>query len=773
MWISRQWFGSAIVQRIAATVKTIPTVSRSALSRLVCEWLDWRAPDGSLREVGCRKALLELERRGCVELPARAKIAAFAPEAVKRREPPTIPAISCSLEELGAVEVVPVTSRYAKSSAVWNGLMDAHHYLGAGPLCGAQIRYLVRSSTYGWLGALSFSAATWRLKSRDEWIGWSERARQANLQQVVCNSRFLIAPSVDVPNLASHVLALSVRRLGGDWRERYGYEPVLVETFVDGQQFAGTCYKAANWDWVGQTAGRDDGYSNGKQSTGKKEIYAYRLRADWRTALCHEPEDRLVLRAPMGEAGDWVDEEFAGARLTDERLRRRLCALTRDFFEQPGVLIPQVCSGSIAKSKAAYRFFDNARISMQSLLKGHVEATLQRVSKHEVVLAVQDTTTLNYTAHPATEELGPINTTKDNGTGLVLHDTMAFSIQGTPLGLLDAQCWARDPEEAGNKEKRKQLPIEEKESIKWLESYRAVAEVQKLCPQTVIVSVGDREADLYELFDEAQRTKSGPKLLVRSERTRQRKVETEQTEGHEYLWEKMTAVPVVGHQEVSIPRNGSRAARTAKLEVRYASVTLKPPKGKDLAPVPAWAVYAREVDPPPQVTSPLEWMLVTTVEVSSFEQATEVLRWYTLRWGIEVYHRVIKSGCRIEDRQLNSANRIQNCLAIDLVIAWRIFWLTKQGRETPDVPCDVFLEEEEWKALCATVLDEPPPRAPPSLRDAIRMIASLGGFLGRKSDGEPGTTTLWRGLARLGDIVIGFRAALHVHNEHDGPDSRH
>jgi hypothetical protein len=384
------------------------------------------------------------------------------------------------------------------------------------------------------------------------------------------------------------------------------------------------------------------------------------------------------------------------------------------------------------------------------------------VSQHEVVLAVQDTTTLNYTAHPATNGLGPINTKKDHGVGLILHDTMAFSTEGTPLGLIDVQCWARDPEEAGKKSKRKELPIEQKESMKWLRSYRAAAEVQEVCSRTLLVSVGDREADIHELFHEAQKTQSGPKLLVRSERTRQRKVGEEAAAEHEALWEKMPTEPVAGHQEVFIPRKGSRAARTAQLEVRYAPVTLKPPKDKDLAWVSVWAVYAREIDAPAEVKSPLEWMLLTTVEVPSFEAAIERLRWYTLRWGIEVYHRVIKSGCRIEDRQLSDATRIESCLAIDLVVAWRIFWLTKQGRETPDVPCDVFLEEEEWKALCATVREAAPPAEPPTLRDAVRMIASLGGFLGRKSDGEPGTTTLWRGLGRLDDIVIGYRAARRV-----------
>ena len=228
MWLSGQWFGSELVERISATINSEPAISRSVLSRRVCEWLEWRAPNGKLREVGCRKALLELERRGVVQLPDRKEVASFQPEARKRRHPPEIAEIQCSLGELGEVAVVAVTSRYSKSSEIWNGLMEAYHYLGAGPLCGAQVRYLVQCSNYGWLGALSFSAATWRLKSRDEWIGWSEAARLANLQQVVCNSRFLLAPSVEVPNLASHVLARSVHRLAQDFRLGIAFDACQV-----------------------------------------------------------------------------------------------------------------------------------------------------------------------------------------------------------------------------------------------------------------------------------------------------------------------------------------------------------------------------------------------------------------------------------------------------------------------------------------------------------------------------------------------------------------
>lgn len=773
MWQANQWFGVETLQRIALMVQGEPTISRRELSRRVCGLLDWRGPNGKFQDMACRSVLLKLERRGLLSLPAPKSVPNFSRAAqmpTRVQAPPTVASVCTSLQDLGEVIVEPVSSRYSKDSAIWNGLLGQMHYLGAGPLCGAQMRYLIRSPEHGVLGGLSFSSAASRLKQRDEWIGWSEGARRANLHKVVCNSRFLIVPGVQVANLASHVLGLSVARLARDWRQRYGYEPVLLETFVDGRRFLGTCYRAANWQHVGQSAGQSTGFQNGKKPGGKKEIFVYPLRQDACRILCEEPARPLVLRGLGQDCESWAEQEFGGVQVFDGRLRKRLLSLAQDFFMQPGKLVAQACGGSVAKTKAAYRFLSNKRLDMRLLLQGHVEATVQRAAKHAVVLAPQDTTFLNYTAHPDTEGLGPINTRGDGAIGLVVHDTLAFTPEGTPLGLLDVQCWARDPQEAGKRERRKQLPIEEKESRKWLESYRAVARAQQLCPQTMFVCMGDRESDIHELFHEASKSAQGPKLLVRADRGRQRKVDSDKGEPEcQHLWDRLAHEPLGGELEIVVPRQGSRPKRTARLEVRFAAVTLKPPQGKRLNPVPVWAVYAREVGAPAELKEPLEWLVLTTVELKSFEHAVERLTWYTRRWGIEIYHRVLKSGCRVEDRQLSTADRIENCLALDMVIAWRIHWLTKLGRETPDLPCDVILEQDEWQALCAVVRNAPPPAQPPSLREATRMIASLGGFLGRKGDGEPGTTTIWRGIERLDGIAIGYRAARYFAQPRDGP----
>jgi len=549
------------------------------------------------------------------------------------------------------------------------------------------------------------------------------------------------------------VLAQLTQQVAQDWQERFGYRPVLVESFVELNRFRGTCYQAANWKLVGVSSGRGRQDRTHAQGLAKKLLYVYPLCAEFGARLRQVPEKRrlaplpVAVPEPPAPPRNWLEEEFGGVVLPDERLKGRLQSLAADFFARPGMNLPQAC-GSRAKTKAAYRFLDHHRVNMPALLQSHYQATTGRVAAQKIVLAVQDTTSLNYSAHPATEMLGLIGTQPDGPIGMWVHSTLAFNEEGTPLGLLNVQCWVRDPDELGKKHQRHDLPLEAKESVRWLRSLEAVAQVQAQCPNTRLVGVGDREADIHELFVWAQAQPGRPALLVRAERDRLL------TQSQQHLWEKVEGQPLAGSMELKVPRRGSKPSRRALVQIRYAQVQLQPPKRKKQMPaVPMWAVLAREVDAPAGV-EPVEWMLLSTLPVDSFESAVEKLRWYAGRWGIEVFHRVLKSGCQIETRQLAGADRLEACLAIDMVVAWRIHHLTKLGRETPNVACTVYFEEHEWKALVAYVTQNAtPPSQPPSLREALRMVASLGGFLGRKSDGEPGTQTTWLGLQRLDDLA--------------------
>jgi hypothetical protein len=553
----------------------------------------------------------------------------------------------------------------------------------------------------------------------------------------VGNDRFLILPTVKVKNLASHILSLALSRLPEDWEKRYKIRPVLVETFINPSRFTGTCYKAANWTYVGQTAGRRDGRV--------KDIFLRPLCPEWREKLCAEPPIQLGTVPRPDAPAHWAEEEFGTARLYDHRLKERLYQVAQDFYSSPQANIPEAC-GSKARTMGAYRLFQNKKVTMDVVLNAHSEATIERIKSHPVVLAPQDTTALNYSTHPMTEGLGPLNSKRnhDYKIGLLLHDTLAFTEDGTPLGVLDAQCWARDPKEAGKKYRRKELPIEQKESMKWLRSFRKVAEIQKLCPDTKLVSIGDKESDIYELFQEAKKDPDNPKLLVRAEKTRQRKIE------QELLWDFMARQDVAGSLKIHVPRRGSRKARDAWMDIRFSETELSPPKryASD-PPIKVWAVYITE-EAQEMFASPIEWMLLSTVEINSFKDAQRLVEWYTARWGIEVYHRTLKSGCRLKDRQLETADRLETCLGIDMVIAWRIYHLTMLGREIPEMPCTVFFNDIEWKALCCYVSKRPiPPEKPPNLSEAIFMIGGIGGHLGRKSDGFPGTQAIWRGLLRM------------------------
>lgn len=739
MQIHGQTYTKAIIDQIAETVKQDPAISRRALSKKLCREQGWYSASGNLQEANCRKALLELENRGLVKLPPAKQITNFQQERIALKAKPE-PLINLPLRELGTIKLTLVGSRYSKAAKTCRALFEKYHYLGPGRLCGSQLRYIVESEHLGPIGALAFSSASWALKERDHYIGWSKAAKAENLNKVIKNARFILLPHLKVFNLASTVLAMALKKLPRDWSKRYGTEAVLVESFVDTTLFSGSCYKAANWLPVGLTSGRRGSL---------KQIYLYPLKNCWREILCRAEAQKLGSRSALKEADSWAEQEFSTARLYDSRLKKRLNQIAKDFYDYSTGSIPARC-GSRAKTVATYRFLSNPEVTMEIILTAHAEATIERLKEETLVLAPQDTTILDYSLHPSTEDLGPTNNLKDKSQGLILHDTVAFSEQGTPLGVLDAQCWARDPEDKGKSARRKELPTCQKESAKWLRSFQKLTLLNELCPETTFVSIGDREADLYEFFTLAANPQS-PELLVRIGAGRKRKVEAD------CIFKKMAQKEIAEHLQVTVPGKGSQKERKAELNVRYAQVKLDPPLGKpEASPVELYCIYLLEANPPANI-KPLQWLLLTTVPVDSFADAQRVTTWYTRRWGIEVYHRILKSGLKVETHQLRTAERLETCLAVDMVVAWRIFNLTMLGREKPDLPCSVYFSEDEWQALYILSKDSVRlPNKQPTLKEAVFMLARIGGFQGRKSDGFPGAEVLWRGLLLLEGAVWMF-----------------
>jgi hypothetical protein len=454
--------------------------------------------------------------------------------------------------------------------------------------------------------------------------------------------------------------------------------------------------------------------------------------------------------SPHDASTGWVRTELESVEIGDKRLNARLVRVLEKFWQQPQASIPKAM-GTWADTKAAYRLLKNPKLTAEKVLGPHRATVRSRLTEHPVVLAVQDTTQLNFTAHPATEGLGTIGSAP-HLRGMHVHTTVAFSPERVPLGLIQQQTWIRPDEELGKGGKRRKKPIEEKESFKWLDSLQAVERLRQDLGDVELISVGDREADIYDLFKQAAAMKT--QVIVRA--SWDRRVQHEE----DYLWAHVETQPAVEVFDMLVPVKKSKKVRTATLELRFVPVTICAPKHRRDTedPIPLHAVYVNEPHPPEGV-APLSWMLLTTIRVASAEEAMTIVAYYTARWGIEVFHRILKSGCRIEERQLESAEGLRKCLALDSLVAWRIQYLTMLGREAPDLPCDVVFEDYEWKALyCFVHRTTQPPASPPRLGEAIKLVARVGGFLARKGDGAPGPTVLWRGLQELATISFAWFA---------------
>lgn len=440
---------------------------------------------------------------------------------------------------------------------------------------------------------------------------------------------------------------------------------------------------------------------------------------------------------------DWAADEIADVCLQDKRLENRLKALLVQLAKTPDTPLPHALQRP-GELKAAYRFFKNERVKSSPILKGHVSATLARSANQQVVLGVQDTTLIDYTSHPETRGLGPLGNHKTRG--IVCHSTLAVTPEGVPLGLLAQKNWVRDEETFGKQTARRKREIKNKESIKWLESVEALKNARMVCPNTTFVSVGDRESDIYDLF--TMERPEGVELLVRAAWNRS------VVDEHRYLWEAVEAVSPLGAIEITLPRNANHKARKCTLTLRSTQMTIKRPREhkSSIPSISMWVVLAKELNPPPDCQG-VEWMLLTTMPTQTIELAMEKLHWYTCRWSIEVWHRILKTGCKIESRQLETVERLMIALTLFSIVAWRIFYATILARAAPDLPCTVILNDIEWQALyCATHRVQTAPKEPPKISQAVLWIAKLGGFLARKGDGNPGAQVLWRGFQCLGHL---------------------
>jgi hypothetical protein len=383
----------------------------------------------------------------------------------------------------------------------------------------------------------------------------------------------------------------------------------------------------------------------------------------------------------------------------------------------------------------------------------HQVQTGLRMAAHPTVLVVQDTTGLNFADHPATEGLGLLGAGRQGALGMWLHSSLAFAPEGRALGVVAVQRWVRDPKEFGKAARRHERPIEEKESFRWLQSYQATVQCARENPRTQFINIADREGDLYELFALAGQH-PGVGVLVRARHERRDQCGST-------LSELLAAQPLAGTLEMEVPRKPGQPARRAWLGVKFTAVTLQPPARQSGEPaLSLWVVEAQEILPAGSPRKAICWRLVTNVAVRDFASAVERMGWYRKRWSIEEYHRILKSGCGVQQRQLETVERLGKIIMLDLLVAWRVLELTRAARQPETLKAREYFGEDELAVLKQWQLKNGQAVNPEmTVREAVRVIAQWGGFLARKSDGEPGSMTLWRGLERLSQITLGYQLA--------------
>ncbi len=739
------WFRQAVVGG---------ETSRTQLASQLCERLDWRNAKGELCESSARKVLPTLALRLDVKLPAPVRSAPLR-SAAGLPAPPVV-CVSGSLADLGAVTLVPVVDE--ATSVPFRALMAWHHPEGEPRHPGKQLCWLIHSERHGVLGGIGFVAAGWHQQARDRFIGWGARARVANLHQVVNHHRFLLLPGVRVANLASHVLGQAVAALPAAWWRRHRETVVLTYTYV-GPAHAGTCYRAAGWSCAGQTSGRSPSGGEGVRRT----VWMRPLVAGWQATLQAAPVRTLPVGPARHAAGDWATREFGGNGLTDGRLRQRLIEMGRCWQQRPGAPVAEIFPEP-ADQRAAYRLLSNARVSSADVLESHQAMTVQRVGEADgTVLVVQDTTVLNYqTLRDSTAGLVAIGGGGSGSVGVVAHVLLVLTQTGQPLGVLDVEADFRAP---GPKTARRAAAGAKKESGRWLRGFERTAELGRADGDRRVVTVGDREADLWALYAR-QAVEPTAGLLVRVAAGNRRRVQV----GDEtpLLEDYLASLAPCATTEVAVQARGgahARGHRTVSVNLQIARVRVCAPRGEQPSHLTLTAVRVSDAAPE-DGRPPLHWLLLCSEGEATAEWAQRIQGWYQRRWSIEEYFRVLKTGTRIEDRQLDAAEDLCKCLCFDAIAAWQVFALQRAARHQPECPAEQFVTGEQIEVLyaCLRRVRIRHPRGPPKgaldIRTFVIDAARFAGFRPSRRQPLPGAQKLWSGLRYLQWALLGYQAAV-------------
>jgi Transposase DNA-binding len=479
----------------------------------------------------------------------------------------------------------------------------------------------------------------------------------------------------------------------------------------------------------------------------------------------HRPfcNEKRYLDEVAADDETWLDREVTECKFQDERLGKRFRILLERLWGSMGQSIPFACQ-DWANTKAAYRFLANDRVGEQDILSGHFQATRERFANSDgPVLVLQDTTTFSYQRDRPeligfTGKSGSVRDKEGRRQaltvcGMLMHSSLAVTTDGVPLGLAAVKFWTRSKFKGCNALKKSinptRVPIEEKESYRWLENLRQSTTLFR--DPNRCVHIGDRESDIYELFCAAHDMRTH--FLVRT------CVDRLAGDGEHTIADEMEEVRVKGlHRVQTTDQRGN--VTEAVLEIKYHHLTVLPPIGKQKRyPALNLTVIHAQEKTEPIGRKRIEWKLVTDLPVASRRDAIEKLDWYAMRWKIETFHKILKSGCKVEESRLRTADRLANLVSIFCILSWRVFWITMINRSMPEALPEMALTQAEIELLNHFVKDNKRSSHAPPLSRYLFKIAQLGGYLARANDPPPGITVMWRGLRRLTDIQLGFSLA--------------
>jgi hypothetical protein len=459
---------------------------------------------------------------------------------------------------------------------------------------------------------------------------------------------------------------------------------------------------------------------------------------------------------------DWSVYLAGQADFPDGRLNTRLALVLRSLADRPLDAFPQA-TGSASQAKGLYRFLSNERLQFDDFLQPLVDTTVEACGGLPTLLSIQDTSAASYPTLSQTTGLGKVN--DSDVLGLHVHSTIAVEPNGVTRGLLHQSIWSRPPEDEPKNANHKQRPIEDKESYKWLEGIEAAeAAFEGLEPaeRPRLLHIFDREGDIHEVLQRISASPHG--AIIRAAQNRAVATDVDHPELN-HAFDAVAAAPLIGVHVLEVPAKAGAKKRRAQLELRSVTLTITPSSqypGRQ--PVTWTLVEARESNPPPGVEA-LHWFLWTTEPATTKAEIIEILRLYKLRWTIEDFHLTLKSGCKIEDLRLGTAERLSKAICLYSAVALRILAMRNLARQQPNASCEILLNRDQWHALYSYFHGKRPAdhTKPPTIKEAVRWIARLGGHLNRKHDGNPGVRTLWRGWRDLAILVAGYRAAQETH----------